>query len=451
MLGKFWGLPLFTFTASLLASVSFAGTISGKVADQNGKPVEGALIKIERREVKGRYQIRTTKQGSYFYAGLPNGTYDISVEIDGRVIDRRSNQRVRGSVTTNFKLRGVRQRQPAQAPLTRSSGKKVKAKVVKTKNVNELRLVVAGEPGATRLIPGKSVSYDVVVLDKKGTRYSLAKGTLSPKNLRIKPELMTITSPFAHPLVVTPEADRAKVGQSNYGLTVQYGSTKRPVTIRQEFIPDFGAIYGPEPADVQGLKFSLKGNEDDSFLVPGKSLGLSVVVTDKDGREYRNSKPFPKVPISRLEVETELVDWNPANQTLTPHMDQARVRGNRYEISVQYQGRADTKQTREFIPDFAALLGPEPDDVESLDIDIEGLSGSGLVTPGSRVRLNVRVKDKNGRTFSTLGKEGRKIPPDRIEVATSHMRYSASSSTLQASTLVEEMVGETYEVTVSYR
>lgn len=61
--------------------------IEGTVTGQDGKPLKGALIKIERIDIRGHYQVKTNKKGHYFHAGLPLGRYDVSCEIDGRVAD----------------------------------------------------------------------------------------------------------------------------------------------------------------------------------------------------------------------------------------------------------------------------------------------------------------------------------------------------------------------------
>ena len=71
--------------------VSFAQTAAfeGTVKAPDGKPVQGAVMKIERQDVKGNYQVKTDKKGHYFYGGLPLGSYKITVMVDGQ---ERANQ-----------------------------------------------------------------------------------------------------------------------------------------------------------------------------------------------------------------------------------------------------------------------------------------------------------------------------------------------------------------------
>jgi len=61
--------------------------MEGNVKGEDGKPVQGAVIKITRTDIKGNYQVKTDKKGHFLYAGLPLGIYDVSVEIGGAAKD----------------------------------------------------------------------------------------------------------------------------------------------------------------------------------------------------------------------------------------------------------------------------------------------------------------------------------------------------------------------------
>jgi len=73
----------------LFAFAGFAQTSSleGDVKGEDGAPLKGALIKIDRLDIKGHYQVKTDKKGHYFHAGLPLGTYKITLEVDGKDVD----------------------------------------------------------------------------------------------------------------------------------------------------------------------------------------------------------------------------------------------------------------------------------------------------------------------------------------------------------------------------
>ena len=74
----------------LLCAISgFAqvSSLEGDVKGPDGAPLKGALIKIDRLDIKGHYQVKTDKKGHYFYGGLPLANYKITLEVDGKDVD----------------------------------------------------------------------------------------------------------------------------------------------------------------------------------------------------------------------------------------------------------------------------------------------------------------------------------------------------------------------------
>jgi tetratricopeptide (TPR) repeat protein len=74
----------------LVASSAWAQvtTLEGDVKDEKGQPVPKALVKLERTDIKGHYQVKSDKKGHWFYTGLPLGTYNITCEVNGQVVDK---------------------------------------------------------------------------------------------------------------------------------------------------------------------------------------------------------------------------------------------------------------------------------------------------------------------------------------------------------------------------
>lgn len=72
--------------------------MEGNVKGEDGKPVQGAMIKITRTDIKGNYQVKTDKKGHFLYAGLPLGVYDVSVEIGGAAKDSVKGVRLHGDM-----------------------------------------------------------------------------------------------------------------------------------------------------------------------------------------------------------------------------------------------------------------------------------------------------------------------------------------------------------------
>ena len=102
-----------------MASAAFAqvSSIEGDVKGEDGAPLKGALVKIERKDIKGNYKVKSDKKGHYIYNGLPLGTYKISVIIDGQTRDSVDNVRTTlgDSTVINFDLKANKQKQQSLA------------------------------------------------------------------------------------------------------------------------------------------------------------------------------------------------------------------------------------------------------------------------------------------------------------------------------------------------
>ena len=105
-------LGIVLFAAAGLAQVS---SLEGDVKGLDGAPLKGALIKIDRLDIKGHYQVKTDKKGHYFYGGLPLANYKITLEVDGKDVDYVNNVRTKlGDPTANnFDMQATAQKQHA--------------------------------------------------------------------------------------------------------------------------------------------------------------------------------------------------------------------------------------------------------------------------------------------------------------------------------------------------
>jgi tetratricopeptide (TPR) repeat protein len=73
----------------LFCAIGLAQTsaIEGDVKAADGSPLKGGVIKIDREDIKGHYQVKTDKKGHYYYGGLPLGQYKVTLEVDGKDVD----------------------------------------------------------------------------------------------------------------------------------------------------------------------------------------------------------------------------------------------------------------------------------------------------------------------------------------------------------------------------
>lgn len=88
------------------------GSLEGDVKDRDGKPLVGALVVIDRVDIKGNYKVKTDKKGHYFHGGLPLGQYNVTLMQGEQVLDRANNVRVRLGEPTpiNFDLKQAQER-----------------------------------------------------------------------------------------------------------------------------------------------------------------------------------------------------------------------------------------------------------------------------------------------------------------------------------------------------
>jgi Tfp pilus assembly protein PilF len=86
-------------------------TIEGVVKDPDGKPLQGAVVQIERTDIKGNYPLKTDKKGHFGHYGLPMGTFDVTVLVDGQVKDSMKGVHPTPGTpaTVNFDLKSAQQ------------------------------------------------------------------------------------------------------------------------------------------------------------------------------------------------------------------------------------------------------------------------------------------------------------------------------------------------------
>ena len=104
------GLLFFGFTS--LAQIT---AIEGDVKGDDGKALVGAVVKIDRYDITAHYKTKTDKKGHYFYNGLPLGNYNVTIEVDGKDVDNRTNVRSKLGDPTNvsFDLQAARKQHEA--------------------------------------------------------------------------------------------------------------------------------------------------------------------------------------------------------------------------------------------------------------------------------------------------------------------------------------------------
>jgi tetratricopeptide (TPR) repeat protein len=121
MLARFRGYIFGGFCFLLFAGASWAqiSAIEGDVKGTDGQPLKGAVILIERQDMKGTYKgAKSDKKGHYIYNGLPLGTYTVTVFVDDQKKDetRGVKTQLGDPVNVSFDLKQTAAQQQAQAP-----------------------------------------------------------------------------------------------------------------------------------------------------------------------------------------------------------------------------------------------------------------------------------------------------------------------------------------------
>ncbi len=139
----FKSLLLGAFAALLLSVPAFSQTtaVEGLVKSPDGKPLVGAVVDFARTDIKGSYTVKTDKKGHYGHYGLPIGTFDVTVTVDGQVRDKMRGVRTKlgEPVSLNFDLKDQTQQAVAE-PETKGMSKEEKEKFDKANKSREAQL-----------------------------------------------------------------------------------------------------------------------------------------------------------------------------------------------------------------------------------------------------------------------------------------------------------------------
>jgi len=142
------GLPLATallFCTSLYAQIG-GGSIYGKVLDREGKPLQGAIVRVEHLATHQVDNTKTGKNGGYSMTGLFQGQYKVTVLLNGAAVMVHGESAGDAilvadgrEVDVNFDLRKAPATpSPALAPAAREESKKGNDKAAK-KTDTEMR------------------------------------------------------------------------------------------------------------------------------------------------------------------------------------------------------------------------------------------------------------------------------------------------------------------------
>lgn len=130
-------LALFLTRLSVPTFSQSTGMIEGTIIGRDGNPLVGALIVIERKEIKQHLEVKTNKKGQYIHAGLTPGLYRVSVNWEGKEIYYFDNTKVSLGESTKLDLNLKEKEKAAQAAAPTPEEKEVEAKIEAAKSKHE--------------------------------------------------------------------------------------------------------------------------------------------------------------------------------------------------------------------------------------------------------------------------------------------------------------------------
>ena len=210
------------------------------------------------------------------------------------------------------------------------------------------------------------------------------------------------------------------------------------------------ALFGCATPQIVSMEFSVldQANEtlqENALVRPGSSLKLgTIVVTSSDGSRNVLAEDGSYV------VTVSGGSYDADSQEVRFNEDLAAIPPDGYQVTIQHAEGART--VMRFRPDFASILGPEPKDVASFDVQLEwnqgGTSypiaeGTPLI-PGESYRLRAVVRDTGGRSYET-GNDNHPVPAERLKTTLTNL-------TRQNGKLVADRSpsGDMYLVQVAY-
>ena len=93
---KSLALPAFAVLALSIPALAQTTGVEGIVTGPDGKPLQGAVVKFERSDIKGHYEVKTDKKGHYGHYGLPLGTFTVDVYVGSEMKDEMKGVKTHG-------------------------------------------------------------------------------------------------------------------------------------------------------------------------------------------------------------------------------------------------------------------------------------------------------------------------------------------------------------------
>lgn len=308
-------------------------------------------------------------------------------------------------------------------------------------------------PNGGWLIPGQDYTLDIALRDSAAQVIRMGfdpEAAAWERSLEVRGEGLEW---FAKERRLHASTNAGALPGGQYELSVQVKGY-RDLARKLAFRPDWPIVRGLHPEDVSELRFTVRTPYPDGALLPGEPGRLIVQVRDRRGRDYSSEAPAVRdMLLGALAINGEAVaaDLNQFTVALNPAWFNPARR--KYEMeAVLTTAAGKLKASRAFALPPLAYLGPEPGDVQSILVPLQGLNADDTVDPGKPIAFQVRVTDKKGRVFATGTRLSGALPLpwSRLTVQTENVRVNFDQERLEPEADLVKMAGRHYSLTVSY-
>jgi tetratricopeptide (TPR) repeat protein len=353
-------LPTLLLSLGAVATAQ-VGSLQGTVTE-NGAGVKDMLIKIERTDVKGNYQVKTKKKGDWFHAGLPLGTYNVGLEINGQIVDRVNGVRVGmgDNQPINFNLTEIKNRQAAsQAGAAPEPPKEV---IASMSPEEKKKYEEALKQRQEQLSKNKELNdaFNLGMTAKREGNFQVAVEQLS-KAAALDATQDVVFANLADSQVAW--ADKVGGEQRKKLLTDSIGSYEKAIALK----PDVAAYYNN-----LGLAQIKTGQPD----AGGANLAKAAQMDPANGGKYYFN--LGAVMVNSGNTDAAVDAFKKATE-VDPQYAEAY-----YQLGTAMVGKAETKEDGSIIPAAGTVeafqkyleLAPTGPNAESAKMMIQSLSGA---------------------------------------------------------------------------
>jgi len=318
MAKRFSNLWMVLFLTALCAVPAMAqfGAIEGDVKNADGTPAIGALVTIDRTDMKGHYQVavKDKKTGHYYYGGLPLGMYKVVVKVGDKVVDTVDGVKVGlgDPIKVNFDMKEIAARTQAAA-----SG-----------------MIVAPTPAPGGAKISKEEQAKIDELNKKNEE-------INKKNAEIKAKNAALTNGFNGGLAAMQTKD--------------YAEAVKQFSTAGEADPTQSAVWANLGEAYNQLAKTKSGDERKEALKNGiEAYQKAIALKPDDGSLHHN--------MGLLEVNSGQVDEGVAELQKAAQLDPAHAGQFYFNLGAVL---INANKTEEAIQAFQASIKADPNKADS--------------------------------------------------------------------------------------